>query len=131
MTFMRSAEQIVELYTFCGIKRLERYYDKTTYFIISLSIVLCDTFSRDTKDWFYVRSCFGCGEKNRSKVNKPPATACFRLLATNAPENITAARPFWYPYRNAEIHWYHRAHEHQSQRARNSAQNRFAFCRTQ
>lgn len=46
---MSSAEQIVELYTFFGIKRLERYYGKTTYFIITFSIVLCDIFLRDTK----------------------------------------------------------------------------------
>ena len=45
----------------------------------------------------------------------PPVTLvlhCSRQVATNAPENLTARRPFWCPYRNVEIYHYHHAQEH-------------------
>lgn len=49
----------------------------------------------------------------------PPANARSRLsatylqlLATDAPETLSAGMQFWCPYRNVEIYRYHRAQEH-------------------
>jgi len=30
-------------------------------------------------------------------------STCFQPLATDAPEKLSAGRPFWCPYRNVEI----------------------------
>ena len=64
-------------------------------------------------DWYYFRCCFGFGEKYKSAAKRPTGlqvTVRSRLsltnsrqLATNAPEKLTAGRPFWYPYRMLEI----------------------------
>ena len=61
-------------------------------------------------DWFDLSCCFGFGEKYKSATKRPTgllvtarsplSPTISRLLATNAPEKLTAGRPFWCPYRN-------------------------------
>ena len=61
-------------------------------------------------DWFDFSCCFSFGEKYKSATKRPTgllvtarsrlSPTISRLLATNAPQKLTAGRPFWCPYRN-------------------------------
>ena len=78
---------------------------ENAYFIISFSMVLNDVFPKDTKfanhitDWLHFRSF-------------STVATYLRLLATDAPETLSAGMQFWCPYRNVEIYRYHRAQEY-------------------